>query len=97
MESTNAYLLSSPGSILVALVTFAFVIHRAWPRLVQLKQNDKLAQPIATSNSVSDLSVSKEPEVPEGWWNGRDVFELERRALFSQVIDDDPKARRLYN
>jgi hypothetical protein len=31
------------------------------------------------------LSVIKEPEVPEGWLTGRDVFELERRALFSQV------------
>jgi hypothetical protein len=92
MESTNAYLLSSPGSILVALVTFAFVIHRAWPRLVQQKQTDMLVQAIATSPNASGLTVSKEPEIPEGWWTDRDVFELERRALFSQVIDD-PKVR----
>ena len=87
MESNGPYFISSPGSILVALATVVFLIHRAWPRLVQQKQTDKLAQAIATTSNDSDLTVSKEPEVPQGWWTDRDGFELERRALFSQVID----------
>lgn len=29
--------------------------------------------------------VSKESEYPDNWWNGKDVFDLERRAIFSKV------------
>jgi hypothetical protein len=87
MESTDASFFSSPGSIVVALVTFVFLIHRAWPYLVQQKQSIELDQSIAPTDKYSDLTVSKEPEFPEGWWTDRDIFELERRALFSQVID----------
>ncbi|KAJ5352405.1 Aromatic-ring-hydroxylating dioxygenase alpha subunit [Penicillium brevicompactum] len=85
MESTQTYLFFSPSSVLVALVTLAFLIHRAWPRFVQPGQSDKL--PLSTSNPTidSDLAVSKEPELPEGWWSSREFFELERRGLFSQT------------
>jgi hypothetical protein len=87
MESTDAHSLTSPASTLVALVTIIFLLHRAWPHLFQLKA-DKVAESIPiTSSNDSDLAVSKESEIPEGWWNGREVFELERRALFSQVIE----------
>lgn len=87
MESTDADYLASPASILVALVTIIFLLHRAWPHLSQTK-TDKLAGSIGiTSLNNPDLTVSKEPEIPEGWWSGREVFELERRALFSQVIE----------
>lgn len=86
MESTDADYLVSPASILVAFVTIIFLLHRTWPHLSQPKP-EKLTESIAiTSSNNSDLTVSKEPEIPEGWWTGREVFELERRALFSQVI-----------
>ncbi|OQD98531.1 hypothetical protein PENSOL_c009G00619 [Penicillium solitum] len=85
MESTDTDYLASPASILVALVTIIFLLHRAWPHLSQTK-TDKFTDSITiTSLNNSDLTVSKEPEVPEGWWSGREVFELERRALFSQT------------
>jgi hypothetical protein len=81
MEFVNAYLFSSSASLFVAVVTFAFLAVRAWPQ----KQTDKLSYLSNTEEQASDLSVSKEPEVPEGWWSKRDVFELERRGLFSKV------------
>ncbi|KAJ5392744.1 hypothetical protein N7465_011718 [Penicillium sp. CMV-2018d] len=85
MESTDADYLASPASVLVALVTIIFLLHRAWPHLSQTK-TDKVTDSIAiTSLDNSDLTVSKEPEIPEGWWSDREVFELERRALFSQT------------
>lgn len=87
MESTQTYLFFSPSSVLVALVTLAFLIHRAWPRFVQPVQSDKLPQSTSNPTIDSDLAVSKEPELPERWWSSRDVFELERRGLFSQVIE----------
>ncbi|KAJ5375600.1 Aromatic-ring-hydroxylating dioxygenase alpha subunit [Penicillium concentricum] len=85
MESTDADFLTSPASLLVALVTIIFLFNRVWPHLSQSKA-DKIIESIAsTSSNNSDLAVSKEPEIPEGWWSGREVFELERRALFSQT------------
>ncbi|KAJ9489018.1 hypothetical protein VN97_g4262 [Penicillium thymicola] len=85
MESTDADYLASPASVLVALVTIIFLLHRAWSHLSQIK-TDKITNSISiTSLNNSDLAVSKEPEIPEGWWSGREVFELERRALFSQT------------
>jgi hypothetical protein len=81
MDFVDAYFFSSPASVFVAVVTFAFLAIQAWPR----KQTDKLSYASTTDYRESDLSVSKEPEVPEGWWSNRDVFELERRSLFSQV------------
>ncbi|OQE16311.1 hypothetical protein PENFLA_c028G06905 [Penicillium flavigenum] len=85
MESTDAHFLTSPASTLVVLVTIIFLLHRTWPHLFQPKA-DKVTKSIQiTSSNDSDLTVSKESEIPEGWWNGREVFELERRALFSQT------------
>lgn len=86
MESAQTNYFSSPSSALVALLTIAFLIHRAWPRFVQPRLSDKLAHSTPDPTIDSDLAVSKEPEVPEGWWSSRDVFELERRGLFSQVM-----------
>lgn len=85
MESINAYLFSSPGSVLVAFVTLAFLLRRAWPRYARKKQTNNFSDPSVCNGRAQDLSVCKEPEVPEGWWTDREVFELERRALFSQV------------
>ncbi|CAI7566472.1 unnamed protein product [Penicillium pancosmium] len=85
MDFLNAYFLSSPASVVVALLTAAFLFNEAWPRLSRRKKTYKLSnEPLAKSGSGSGLSVIKEPEVPEGWLIGRDVFELERRGLFSK-------------
>lgn len=87
MDFLNAYFLSSPAWVVVALLTAAFLFNEAWPRLSRQKKTYKLSsEPLAKSGSGSGLSVIKEPEVPEGWLTGRDVFELERRALFSKVL-----------
>lgn len=83
MDFIYAYLLS-PGSILVAVVTVVFLVNGSWP--LRQKQN-KIANLVEShTESSGDLSVSKEPEVPEGWYRSQEVFELERRALFSKVI-----------
>lgn len=33
----------------------------------------------------SPATVVKESEFPDNWWTGKDVFELEKRAIFSKV------------
>lgn len=86
MDFVNAYFLSSPASVFVAVVTVAFLLNQAWPRLFRPKQMEKLIPTPTLDGTTSSLTVSKEPEVPEGWWSSREVFELERRALFSKVI-----------
>lgn len=87
MDYIQAYILS-PGSLLVGVVSVALLLNGAWPRLYRRKQLDGFthASSIAPNDESEALAVSKEPEVPAGWWNGREVFELERRALFSKVL-----------
>ncbi|CAG7918004.1 unnamed protein product [Penicillium olsonii] len=81
MDSTDQTLFFSPGSVLVAFLTVAFLIRQAWPRFVDLKYVKCQTKPAP----VSSLSVSKEPEIPEGWLGDSGIFELERRAIFSQA------------
>jgi hypothetical protein len=87
MESIDDFL-PFPASLLVALATIVFLLHRIWPRLSHHTPSKVLKTvPIAIELPThSNLTVSKEPDLPEGWWTGRDIFELERRALFSQVM-----------
>ncbi|KAJ6024223.1 hypothetical protein N7540_005020 [Penicillium herquei] len=83
MDILHSYL--SPGSILVAIATLAFLVNGAWARLFRKKQTDNtghLTPSVEPDNG--DIAVSKEPEVPGGWWDSREVFELERRAIFSK-------------
>ncbi|KAJ5560154.1 Aromatic-ring-hydroxylating dioxygenase alpha subunit [Penicillium frequentans] len=81
MDFIHAYLLS-PGSILVAVVTVVFLVNGSWP--FRPKQ-DKIANlAVPDHDSSGHLSVSKEPDAPEGWYQSQEVFELERRALFSK-------------
>ncbi|KAJ5674664.1 uncharacterized protein N7477_004598 [Penicillium maclennaniae] len=72
MEFINAYFLSSPASVFVAVVTFAFLAVQAWPR----KQTDKIriSYPSTRDEKASDITVSKEPEIPEGWWSKRESW-----------------------
>ncbi|CAI7665269.1 unnamed protein product [Penicillium glandicola] len=85
MESTDADFLSSPASVLVALVTIIFLLYRTWSHLSPSKADKITDSIVIPSPNNSNLIVSKETEIPEGWWSGREVFELERRALFSQT------------
>ncbi|CAG8896739.1 unnamed protein product [Penicillium egyptiacum] len=85
MGTTDADFLTSSASILVALVTIIFLLHRTWPHLSQPKVDEVTGSTVITSSNDSGLTVSKVSDIPEGWWNGRKVFELERRALFSQT------------
>ncbi|CAL5868560.1 uncharacterized protein PFLUO_LOCUS2787 [Penicillium psychrofluorescens] len=76
----------SPGTLLVGFIAILFLFTQAWPRLSrQIQAQESSALTPANSEHSSQLSVSKEPEVPEGWWSGRDAFELERRAIFSKT------------
>ncbi|KAJ5768972.1 Aromatic-ring-hydroxylating dioxygenase alpha subunit [Penicillium odoratum] len=77
MDFLHAYLLS-PGSILVAVVT-VFLVNRALTRVPGKKTGVT-----SDSNGYSSIEVSKEPDLPEGWYHSLEVFELERRALFSK-------------
>ncbi|KAJ5263437.1 hypothetical protein N7478_011042 [Penicillium angulare] len=83
MNFLDAYLLS-PGSILVGVVTIAFLVNGAWGKL-QRQKTEKFAVPTDNHRENGEISVSKEPDVPSGWWDSPDVFELERRALFSKT------------
>lgn len=95
MDFVNAYSWS-PSSIVVALVTAAFLVNQAWPRLFRQKKTYPLTDDqISGIGQIPHLTVSKEPEVPEGWWSDPDVFELERRALFSQVGTTDSRLVRI--
>ncbi|KAJ5714788.1 uncharacterized protein N7483_011969 [Penicillium malachiteum] len=83
MDILDAYL--SPGSILVAIATLAFFVNGAWAQLFQKKQTDNTGHlNPSVEPGDGDIAVSKEPEVPGGWWDSREVFELERRAIFSK-------------
>lgn len=84
MELLSAYFLS-PGSVIVALLTLIFLARQSWPYLSDRKKNYQRSAELSEVDDEDHLTVSKEPEVPEGWWSSRGVFELERRAIFSKV------------
>lgn len=84
MELLSAYFLS-PGSVIVALLTLIFLARQSWPYLSDRRKNYHLSAELSEVDDEDHLTVSKEPEVPEGWWSSREVFELERRAIFSKV------------
>lgn len=93
MDFIHAYLLS-PGSILVAVVTVVFLVNGSWP--LRQKQDKIASLAVSDHDSSGNLSVSKEPDVPEGWYQSQEVFELERRALFSKVTDDPLNVHQLW-
>lgn len=87
MESVSQ---SIPVPAIVALVT-GFVLLRAWPSAKVKTPDERLPSPASPDRSQeASQSVSKESDFPENWWSGKDVFELERRAVFSKVYMPRP-------
>ncbi len=48
-----------------------------------------------TSVDPLQPSVSKESDFPDSWWTGDEVFELERRAIFSKVSNNQESPKPL--
>lgn len=71
--------------VLVILLAASYLCYRisAISSNGRAEQEEKISSS-QTSEKISQ-SVSKESEFPDNWWNGKDVFELERRAIFSKV------------
>lgn len=86
MDALNSY---TPAPVLVAIMTLLFFFYRARPYLF-LPDNKKLCHDESERTSHIpqpglSQAVSKESEFPEAWFVGNDIFELERRAIFSKV------------
>jgi hypothetical protein len=79
--------LISPTPILVALLTAIVFICRAWPRGTYPKTLFiGQSEPSPQVSRVDDTqAVCKESDFPENWLNSNDIFQLERRAVFSKV------------
>jgi hypothetical protein len=57
---------------------------------VSSRLGDTLYPDSGTSTHVTSVdpllpTVSKESDFPDSWWTGDEVFELEKRAIFSKV------------
>jgi hypothetical protein len=81
---------------LLALLVGIASLYRFWPQLfisgprTLYSKKSKTLTPIPELAEDDNDGVFKESDFPEGWWVSKDVFELERRAIFS-------KARWLYH
>ena len=83
--------------MIIALLAGGFFLHRVWGNSLFnanfLQSNSKLpTEDIAfqTQGTVKEEApaqvVSKESDFPANWWTGKEIFDLERRALFSKVL-----------
>ncbi|KAF9891331.1 hypothetical protein FE257_004186 [Aspergillus nanangensis] len=82
MESLSS---SLPTTVLIATLTALFFLFRAWPRLVSWNKSDSnLKSTDHTSKPIISEAVSKESDFPLTWWVDSELFELERRAIFSK-------------
>ncbi|KAE8323963.1 hypothetical protein BDV39DRAFT_217453 [Aspergillus sergii] len=76
---------------LLALLAGIAFLYRFWSH--SLASTPKLSNPKTsdTFSSIPDVAkeenrgVSKESDFPAGWWVSKDVFELEKRAIFSKT------------
>lgn len=79
--------LTPPTLTLVTLLTAFFFLYRAWLRAVYPKTpligRSELFLHVPEADNTQ--AVSKESDFPENWLNSNDIFELERRAVFSKV------------
>lgn len=86
----EAFIFPTAPTLLALLAGIAF-LYRFWPH--NLTSTPKLSNPKTsdTLSSIPDVAkeencgVSKESDFPAGWWVSKDVFELEKRAIFSKA------------
>lgn len=96
MQELLPLAVSSPSvavSVLALLVSVAYLLHKA--SLLSQNSDTQLlsrkkgsgkdeARPSAAAKTIQS-TVSKESDFPGNWWTGKDIFDLERRAIFSKV------------
>ncbi|KAL5364778.1 hypothetical protein BJX96DRAFT_188066 [Aspergillus floccosus] len=85
METLSSFV---PTPVLVVIITGLFFFYRLQPHLF-IPGDKKLYYPERTGTCqipqpATPQGVSKESDFPETWWVGHDIFELERRAIFSK-------------
>ncbi|KAH1495774.1 hypothetical protein KXV92_004020 [Aspergillus fumigatus] len=78
--------LTPPTLTLVTLLTAFFFLYRAWLRAVYPKTPliGRSESFLHVPEADNTQAVSKESDFPENWLNRNDIFELERRAVFSK-------------
>lgn len=86
----EAFTLLTAPTLLALLAGIAF-LYRFWPytststsKLVNLGKYETL-DTITDVTEEENRGVSKESNFPAGWWVSKDIFELEKRAIFSKV------------
>lgn len=81
-------------SLLLILTTAIFLSRRSLEWRIQLLNTPATSQPQPSSDvnscQISSYEVSKDRDVPEGWFTDSKVFSLERRAIFATVCKPDP-------
>lgn len=55
---------------------------------VPSRKEDGVARASIIDSKTTSSTVSKESDFPENWWTGKDIFDLEKRAIFSKVGSD---------
>lgn len=81
-------------SLLLILATAIFLSRRSLKWCLHLLNTPATSQPQPSSDvdssQISSYEVSKDQDVPEGWFTDAKVFSLERRAIFATVCKPDP-------
>lgn len=76
------------SSLIIAILVGRFVYGRLQNRAestISGRQEKNVKKTIHPSFTDASVSVTKESEFPGDWFTGKDVFSLERRAIFSKV------------
>ena len=107
MELSSLLFPTIPVPMIVALLAGVFFLHRIWGNSFFtsnfLQSNSKLSpEDIALQTQRTGKEetpaqvVSKESDFPANWWTGKEIFDLERRALFSKVSIQPPLSPRTH-
>ncbi|KAE8142190.1 hypothetical protein BDV38DRAFT_278364 [Aspergillus pseudotamarii] len=105
----EAFIFPTAPTLLALLAGIAF-LYRFWPhsstpapKLLNPEKSVTLG-PTPDVTEDENRGVSKESDFPAGWWVSKDVFELEKRAIFnlavslsSQSLCEDGKVRAFHN
>jgi hypothetical protein len=83
----EAFPLSSCLTLLtvLAVVVGGSYLYRTQRSSDAANRSQQLQQESTLKNQESPSAVLKESEFPDNWWTGKDIFELEKRAIFSKV------------